>query len=106
MIGNYLLLTVRNLTRRRLFSIVAIASLAIGMAVALLIGNYVAFEQSYDTMHPHGERLYRVESQFYEGNTLTDDWATSSYGYGPAMLRSIPGVEQVASSSTLQSLKV
>lgn len=95
MIGNYLLLTVRNLTRRRLFSIVAIASLALGMAVALLIGNYVAFEQSYDTMHPHGERLYRVESQFYEGNTLTDDWATSSYGYGPAMLRSIPGVEQV-----------
>lgn len=95
MIGNYLLLTVRNLARRRLFSVVTLLSLAVGMAVALLIWNYVVFEQSYDTMHPHGERLYRVESQFYEGNTLTDDWATSSYGYGPAMLRSIPGVKQV-----------
>lgn len=65
------------------------------MAVALLILNYVIFEKSYDSMHPAKERIYRVESQFYEGNTLIDDWATSSYGYGPAMKRTIPGVEQV-----------
>lgn len=94
MIQNYLLLTFRNLGRHKLFVSVNLLSLAIGMAVALLILNYVVFEQSYDTMHPDKERLYRVESQFYEGETLTDDWATSSYGYGPAMKRGIPGVEQ------------
>ena len=96
MIGNYLLLAFRNLGRHRLFAVVNIVSLAVGMAVALLILNYVVFERSYDTMHPAGERLYRVESRFYEGNTLTDDWATSSYGYGPAMKRAIPEVEQFA----------
>lgn len=95
MIGNYLLLTFRNLGRHKLFTAVNIVSLAVGMAVALLILNYVVFEKSYDSMHPGKERIYRVESQFYEGNTLTDDWATSSYGYGPAMKRTIPGVEQV-----------
>ena len=95
MIGNYLLLTFRNLGRHKLFTAVNVISLAVGMAVALLILNYVVFERSYDSMHPDKERLYRVEAQFYEGNTLTDDWATSSYGYGPAMKRTIPGVEQV-----------
>lgn len=95
MIGNYLLLTFRNLGRHKLFAAVNVISLAVGMAVALLILNYVVFERSYDSMHPDKERLYRVEAQFYEGNTLTDDWATSSYGYGPAMKRTIPGVEQV-----------
>lgn len=95
MIGNYLLLAFRNLGRHKLFTAINVISLAVGMAVALLILNYVVFEQSYDSMHPDKERLYRVEAQFYEGNTLTDDWATSSYGYGPAMKRNIPGVEQV-----------
>lgn len=95
MIGNYLLLAIRNLERHKLFATVNVISLAVGMAVALLILNYVVFEQSYDSMHPDKERLYRVEAQFYEGNTLTDDWATSSYGYGPAMKRTIPEVEQV-----------
>lgn len=95
MIGNYLLLTFRNLGRHKLFTAVNVISLAVGMAVALLILNYVVFERSYDSMHPDKERVYRVEAQFYEGNTLTDDWATSSYGYGPAMKQNIPGVEQV-----------
>lgn len=83
MLRNYLLLTLRRIERHKLFSAVDLLSLAVGMSVALLILNYVVFERSYDSMHPEGERLYRVEAQFYEGNTLTDDWATSSYGYGP-----------------------
>lgn len=95
MIGNYLLLTFRNLGRHKLFTAVNVISLAVGMAVALLILNYVVFERSYDSMHPDKERVYRVEAQFYEGNTLTDDWATSSYGYGPAMKQNIPDVEQI-----------
>lgn len=70
MIGNYLLLTFRNLGRHKLFTTVNIVSLAVGMAVALLILNYVVFEKSYDSMHPAKERVYRVESQFYEGVTL------------------------------------
>lgn len=94
MIRNYLLLLFRRCERHKLFTAADLLSLAVGMAVALLILNYVVFEQSYDSMHPARERLYRVEAQFYEGRTLTDDWATSSYGYGPAMKRHLPGVEE------------
>jgi putative ABC transport system permease protein len=63
------------------------------MVVALLIFNYVSFEKSYDTMHSNGDNIYRVESQFYEGENLTDDWATASFGYASAMKENIPGIE-------------
>jgi putative ABC transport system permease protein len=34
-----------------------------------------------------------VESKFYEGNQLTDDWATSTFGYGSAMKKKFPQIE-------------
>ncbi|NJK95633.1 MAG: ABC transporter permease [Bacteroidales bacterium] len=39
------------------------------------------------------DRIYRVESRFYEGKQLTDDWATSTFGYGSAMSREMTGIE-------------
>lgn len=95
MLFNYLLLSYRNMVKNITFSAVNILTLAVAISVALMILNYVAFESSYDTMHAKRDRLYRVESQFYEGDILTDDWATSSYGYGSAMQREIAEIEQV-----------
>ena len=54
---------------------------------------YVRFELSFDSFHD-GDRIYRVESRLYEGATLTDNWATTSFGHAPAMYREIPGIEQ------------
>jgi putative ABC transport system permease protein len=44
-------------------------------------------------MHQKKDRIYRVESRFYEGTVLTDDWATSSFGYGSAISREMSGIE-------------
>ena len=38
-------------------------------------------------------RIYRVQSTFHEGEALTDDWATSSVGYGAAMQENLAGIE-------------
>lgn len=92
-ISNYWNSAYKNLTKKKGFSIVNIIGLAVGMASALLILTYVAFEFSYDTMHERADRTYRVESTFHEGDVLTDDWATSSFGYGPAMKAEISGIE-------------
>lgn len=94
MFRNYLRIAFRNLLKNKLFTIINLTGLAISMAVALLILNYVSFENSYDSMHEKADRVYRVESQFYEGKTLTDDWATSSFGYASAMKEHIPGIEE------------
>lgn len=55
------------------------------MASALLILTYVTFEFSFDKMHTKYPHIYRVQSTFREGEVLTDNWASSSFGYGSAM---------------------
>ncbi|GET32697.1 ABC transporter permease [Prolixibacter bellariivorans] len=93
MLRNYLLAAIRHLLKNKLFTAINVLGLAIGMAVSLLILNYVNFEFSYDNMHHLAKRIYRVESRFFEGNTLTDDWPTSSFGYAPAMMQHISGIQ-------------
>lgn len=72
MIGNYWNSAWRNLMKRKKFSFINIFGLAVGMASALLILTYVAFEFSFDKMHAKHDRIYRVQSTFYEGEVLTD----------------------------------
>lgn len=105
MIRNYFKIAFRNLLKNKLFTLINITGLVIGMLVALLILNYVSFERSYDTMHKNADSIYRVESKFYENETLTDNWATASFGYASAMKENIPGIEnyvRIAINSTEQ----
>src|SRR5664280_2537206 len=93
MFRHNLTLALRNQLKSKFFSIINVLGLAIGISVSILIINYVSFEFSYDNMHSKRDRIYRVESRFYEGNILTDDWATSTFGYGSAISREMTGVE-------------
>ena len=92
-ISNYWNSALRSLTKKKGFSAINIIGLAIGMAAALLILTYVAFEYSYDDMHSRADRIFRVEARFYENGELTDNWASSSAGYATAMKRNLAGVE-------------
>ena len=56
--------------KRKKFSFINISGLAIGMASALLILTYVAFEFSFDKMHRKSARIYRVQSTFHEGEEI------------------------------------
>lgn len=79
--------------KQKLFSVINILGLALGISTAILIINYVAHEFSYDNFHLKKNRIYRVESKFYEGDHLTDDWGSSSFGYGSAMKKEFPEIE-------------
>ena len=79
--------------KRKKFSFINVFGLAIGMASALLILTYVTFEFSFDKMHTKYPHIYRVQSTFREGEVLTDNWASSSFGYGSAMKENLAGIE-------------
>lgn len=95
MFKNYLLIAIRNQLKRKVFSLINIIGLGIGMAASLLILNYVTFETSYDDMHANKDHIYRVTSKFYEGKVETEHWATSSFGYGTAMMNELPGINKM-----------
>ena len=60
MIRNYLKTALRNLSRRKVNSVVNIAGLAVGFAAFLLIFLVIRYEQSFDTFHTKKDRIYRV----------------------------------------------
>ena len=60
MLKNYLTVAVRNLLRHKMYSLINIVGLAIGITCAMLILLFVMDELSYDRYHPDVERIYRV----------------------------------------------
>ncbi|MDX2302751.1 MAG: ABC transporter permease [Microscillaceae bacterium] len=60
MLKNYLKIAFRNLLRNKVYSIINIGGLAVGMAVALLIGLWIWDELSANKHHKNYETLYQV----------------------------------------------
>jgi putative ABC transport system permease protein len=51
--------------KNKVFSLTNIMGLAIGMAVTLLILQYMNHELNYDDFHAHAEDIYRVTLDIY-----------------------------------------
>jgi len=60
MIRNYIKIAFRNLLKNKVFSVINIAGLAIGMAVCMLILLYVSHELSYDKFHQNGKNIFHT----------------------------------------------
>ena len=63
MIKNNFKIAFRNLWKRRIFSLINIAGLAIGISASLIIYLMVQFDFSFDKQHKDGDRIYRIVSE-------------------------------------------
>ncbi len=70
MIKNFFKVAFRNLIWNKVFSVINISGLAIGMASAILIFLWIQNEISYDRFHTNGDRLYEVWSNDMINNTV------------------------------------
>ncbi|MEQ9438239.1 MAG: ABC transporter permease [Cyclobacteriaceae bacterium] len=85
MIKSYLTIAYRNLLKNRVFSLINILGLAIGMAACLLILQYVGFELSYDNFHKQGGDIYRVVNDRYQNGKLIQHGTITYSPVGTAM---------------------
>jgi len=92
MIKNYIKIAWRNLVRQKLYSIINISGLAVGLAVCMLIMLYVAHEHSYDRFHKKGDRIYTLHANIKIGGQALS-MAYMSYGTGPLVKQNQPKVE-------------
>lgn len=90
------LTAVRSIRKHGFFAILNISGLAIGMAVFLLIAQYVRFERSYEAFVPEADRIYRVALHSYVNNELVMQSAENYPGVGPALQREFPEVVSYA----------
>ena len=60
MLKNYLKSAFRNMKKQKVFSVINILGLSIGLTCCILIYLHISNELSYDRFHEHGERIYRI----------------------------------------------
>jgi putative ABC transport system permease protein len=92
MLKNYIKTTFRSLRKNKLFSIVNIFGLAIGITAAVFILQYSFFELSYDRFHTNHNDIYRVMNNRYEGEKLIQSGQITYSAVGPQMAEDYPEV--------------
>ncbi|RYU96343.1 ABC transporter permease [Emticicia agri] len=66
MLKNYLKIAVRNLAKNKIYALIHIVGLAIGMSCMLLAYLFVRDEYDFDTFHENNPNLYRVTTAITE----------------------------------------
>lgn len=66
MIRNYIKVSLRNIQKRKLYSLINTIGLSVGLAFCLLIFLYVRDENSFDQFHANKDRIYRIEVKSYD----------------------------------------
>jgi len=96
MVKNYLLIALRNIVRNKLFSVVNILGLTLGICSALLIFMWVTDELSVDRHHANLDRLYRVmENQHYTDGRLYT-YASTPAPMAPYIKENYPEIDKAA----------
>jgi len=95
MLHSYLRFAMRNLAKNKIYSLINIAGLAVGLAVFWLMALYIADELSYDRDSGNADRIYRV--------VHSGEWAGGNFkmaqtppAFGPALEKDDPGIEAAA----------
>lgn len=76
----------------RVFSIINVSGLSIGLACCLLILLYAKDEVSYDRFHADNENLYQLTCKVIEKNGKEDTYGIAGTIQGPTFAREIPEI--------------
>ena len=92
MFRNYTITALRNLFKNKVFSLINVLGLSVGLASFILIGLYVYHELSMDRYHEKADRIYRIVENLRTENELLLQ-SVSSPPMGPTMAKDFPEVE-------------
>ena len=76
MLKNYFLVAIRNLRKSKIFSLINIVGLALGMACSLLILLWIRDERNMNKFNKNSSRLYSVYERQYFDNKVDAFHAT------------------------------
>ncbi len=94
MFKNYVMIAIRSLWKRKLFSFINVVGLSVGIACFFLIAINLMDEFSYDNFHENTDNLYRVVlKRIYPDNVV--NYAIIPTSIGVAMLNDFPEVEDM-----------
>src|SRR5882724_3932815 len=87
-------LSLRSLQKNKLYSVINVSGLAVGLATAILICLWIQNEVSHDRFHPNIDRLYLMNNRD-KNNGGDYVWNNTCRPLGPAIQKDYPEVERV-----------
>lgn len=99
MLKHYLKTAARILLKYKVYSLINILGLSIGLACGIMILLFVKNELSYDRFHTNHENLYRVGLS-HEQNGQMSSMAVTVAAIGPSMLQDFPEVVRMTRLSS------
>jgi hypothetical protein len=100
MLRTYLLAAWRSLTRNKIYALINLSGLSIGICACIIIYIVASYEFSFDDFHPAGNRIYRIGARIQED--VGNSFAAEGYGENippPALAacrQEIPGIEAIS----------
>jgi putative ABC transport system permease protein len=93
MIKNYFKIALRNLFRNKVFSLINISGLSLGLACCMLIFLYIKDEVSYDRFHEKKDNLYQLTNKVINKQGKVSDIGIAAMIQGPSFKQEIPEIE-------------
>lgn len=92
MLRNYFLTALRNFSRQRVFSLINVLGLSVGLACSLLIILWIQDELSYDQFHEDKSQLFSVMRSSYYTNGEVYTWSAIPMPLAEALENDYPEV--------------
>lgn len=94
MLKNYIKVAIRSLLKNRIYTVINILGLSIGIASSLLILLHVEDELSYDKFHVNGDNIYKfvLERVYPDHNT---NYAIVPHSFSEVIKKDFPEVKNV-----------
>ena len=86
----YLRIALRQLAREKLYALLNVSGLALGLACCLMLGLYLWGELTYDRHHVNHERIHRIAANVKTGDGRSNDIAITSSALGPMLAKEYP----------------
>jgi len=96
MFRNYIITAFRNILRSKVFTLVNIIGLALGIACTLVIIMWIQDELSYDKYHEKGDRVMHAYLRVYDQGRSLNSQSTTSHELASALIEEIPEIVNVA----------
>ncbi|MEO1253723.1 MAG: ABC transporter permease, partial [Bacteroidota bacterium] len=94
MFKNYLKTALRNLSRNKIYSILNVVGLSLGIGCALVIFKVISFENSFDKHQKNYNNIYRIVHQNILPDRVDNGMGTP-HPVGPAIKADYPDIKEV-----------
>jgi putative ABC transport system permease protein len=91
---NYFTVSIRSILKSRIYSVITIVGLAVGLTAFFLIRLYVDYERSFDQFHVFKDRIFRIQQDRYNQGEVTNRSVMICSAVGQAVAENFPSVER------------